>query len=220
MLKIVLKIILFFLGITVVLVLPLRWLNPATTSFVLQDDSVESPWVYQQWTSLEDISGHVKIAVIASEDQRFPDHYGIDFIELEKALSAKGGPRRGASTITQQLAKNLYLWSGQAYVRKVIEAYLAVALELFLPKARILEIYLNVIEYGKGTYGVAQASRKYFDKPPKKLSRIDASLLAAVLPAPKKYNLSKPTPYLFNRALEIRFAMGNLGGVTYLRRLD
>ncbi len=220
MLKVLFKLLLVFLGLTVVLVLPLRWFNPVTTSFILQDAAIESPWVYRQWSDLENISPYLRIAVIASEDQRFPDHYGIDFIELKKALSVQGGPKRGASTVTQQLVKNLYLWSGQGYVRKSIEAYLAIALELFLPKQRILEIYLNVIEYGQGVYGVRHASSEFFNKTPEKLSRIDASLLAAILPSPKKYSAVKPSPYIYNRALEIRFSMGNLGGVSYLKRLD
>jgi monofunctional biosynthetic peptidoglycan transglycosylase len=205
--------------LAVLLVLPLRWLNPLTTTFVLRDDDVASVWVYRQWTSIDDISPMMQMAVIASEDQRFPNHYGFDFSELKKVIVQQGSPKRGASTISQQLVKNLYLWSGKSVFRKLIEAYMTIFVEVLLPKQRILELYLNVVEFGSGVYGVDQASKKFFNKKPKHLNRVDASLLAAVLPNPKKMLVNKPSAYVYDRALDIRFAMRRLGGVSYLRKI-
>lgn len=172
--------------LTVALILPLRWLNPLTTAFIMSDDKVESVWAYQRWTALDEIAPMMQMAVIASEDQKFPDHYGFDFEQLKKVLLESGGPSRGASTISQQLTKNVYLWSGKSLFRKGVEAYLTLFVELLLPKERILELYLNVVEFGPGVFGVEHASEKYFQKKPKGLSRVEASLLAAVLPNPKK----------------------------------
>ncbi|MGS2717199.1 monofunctional biosynthetic peptidoglycan transglycosylase [Eionea flava] len=207
------------LVLTVVLVLPLRWLNPATTSFILSDESVDSVWIYQQWTDIEDIAPMMQMAVIASEDQKFPKHYGFDFEQLQIVLSQSGGPKRGASTISQQLTKNIFLWSSRSVFRKGVEAYLTVFVELLMPKSRILELYLNVVEFGPGIYGVQAASQSFFDKAPSQLNRIDASLLAAVLPNPKVLDVAKPSAYVYDRALNIRFAIRNLGGTRYLGNL-
>ncbi len=201
------------------LILPLRWLNPATTTFVLADDAVESVWVYQRWTPMNDIAPMIKMAVIASEDQRFPAHYGFDFTELKKAVLQKGGPTRGASTITQQLVKNIFLWKGKSIFRKLLEAYITVFVEILLPKERILELYLNVVEFGEGVYGIEHASDQFFNKLPRQVNRVEASLLAAVLPNPKKLLVVKPSPYVYERALNIRFAINALGGTRYLDEL-
>ena len=218
-LRYVLIIMLSIIVLTITVVLPLRWLNPLTTSFIMSDESAESLWVYQRWTNLDDIAPMMQMAVIASEDQKFPYHYGFDFEQLKKVLFASGGPSRGASTISQQLTKNIYLWSGKSFFRKGVEAYLTLFVELLLPKERILDIYLNVVEFGPGVFGVEHASEQYFQKKPKGLSRVEASLLAAVLPNPKKMLVSKPSPYVYDRALDIRFAIRNLGGVNYLNQL-
>lgn len=212
---------LFFMVIvcTVLLVLPLRWLNPVTTTFILNDESVASVWIYQQWTTLENISPMMQMAVIASEDQKFPSHYGFDFEQLKKVLSQKNGPTRGASTITQQLTKNIFLWPERSLLRKGVEAYLTLFIELLLPKERILELYLNVVEFGSGVYGVQAASAQFFDKPPSELNRVDASLMAAVLPNPKTLKIDEPSAYVYDRALNIRFSMRNLGGTQYLQTL-
>jgi len=197
-------------------VLPLRWVNLPTTAFVLRDDYVSSIWLQRHWVDIEKIAPIMQIAVVAAEDQKFPNHYGFDFSALREVLSETGGPSRGASTITQQLAKNIYLWKGQSIFRKVLEAYFAGLLELFLPKERILELYLNVVEFGRGVYGVEPASQKFFDKSAAELSRIDASKLAAVLPSPKKMSAVKPSAYVYERAFDIRFSIRALGGVSYL----
>lgn len=207
------------IAITILFILPLRWLNPAITMFVLTDDTVESVWVYQRWQSLDRIAPVMQLAVIAAEDQKFPQHYGFDFKEIKKALGRKGGPNRGASTITQQLIKNIFLWKGKSIFRKLIEAYLTIAVELLLPKERILELYLNVVEFGSGVYGVESAGQKFFKKMPSELNRVEASLLAAVLPNPKKFNVASPSPYVYERALNIRFSMNALGGLRYLNEI-
>jgi len=213
------KIMLAIVILTIVVVLPLRWFNPITTSFILSDDSVNSVWVYQDWVVLDDIAPMMQMAVIASEDQKFPDHYGFDFDQLQKVLSQTGGPSRGASTITQQLVKNIFLWSGKGLFRKGVEAYLTLFMELLVPKERILELYLNVVEFGSGVYGVERASEFYFQKTPAQLNRVEASLMAAVLPNPKQLKINKPSAYVYDRALNIRFAIRNLGGVEYLKEL-
>jgi len=215
-LRYLLMLMLSVIVLTIAAVLPLRWLNPLTTSFVVSDESAESLWVYQRWTSLDDIAPVMQMAVIASEDQKFPHHYGFDFEQLRKVLLASGGPSRGASTISQQLTKNIYLWPGKSVFRKGVEAYITIFVELLLPKQRILELYLNVVEFGSGVYGIQQASDVYFKKMPDELSRVEASLLAAVLPNPKEMQVHKPSPYVYDRALDIRFAIRNLGGVGYL----
>ncbi len=202
------------------LVLPLRWLNPVSTSFMLRDDMVSSAWIYQNWTTIDNIAPVMQIAVIASEDQKFPQHNGFDFKELNKVLRQKGGPKRGASTITQQLVKNIYLWQGQSITRKLVEAYFTIWVEVLLPKERILELYLNVIEYGHGVYGITQASDVFFAKTPSELNRIEASLLAAVLPNPKKMLVQNPSPYVYSRAVDIRFSIRRLGGEKYLEWLQ
>lgn len=219
-LRYALLLILSVLLLTMIAVLPLRWLNPATTAFILRDDVIDSPWIYQRWTSYADIAPMMKIAVIASEDQKFPQHYGFDFDELKKVLQQQGGPSRGASTITQQLVKNIYLWSGKSIGRKLLEAYLTVFVEVLLPKQRILEMYLNVVEFGEGVYGITDASDAFFRKTPDQLNRVEASMLAAVLPSPKKMFVKSPSPYVYSRAVDIRFAIRNLGGVEYLHQLD
>ncbi|MFT7387074.1 MAG: monofunctional biosynthetic peptidoglycan transglycosylase [Candidatus Endobugula sp.] len=206
--------------ITIVAVLPLRWFNPMTTCFILSDDNVESVWIYQRWVALDNVAPMMQMAVIASEDQKFPEHYGFDFDQLKKVLSQSGGPTRGASTITQQLVKNIYLWPGKGLFRKGVEAYLTLFLELLIPKERILELYLNVIEFGSGVYGVKHASDVFFQKIPSQLNRVEASLMAAVLPNPKQLHINKPSSYVYDRALNIRFAIRNLGGVGYLGKLE
>ncbi len=184
----------------VVLTLPLRWLDPATSSFMLRDDSGRDP-VLQTWTDWEHVGEWLPLAVVAAEDQRFDRHFGIDFASVSDSLAGarRGGRLRGASTITQQLAKNLYLWPGRSLFRKGLEAWLALNLDLFLPKRRILEIYLNVVEFGPGIYGVTAASRHFFGKPPGAVSLYEAALLAAVLPNPRRFRVEAPSAYVLER---------------------
>jgi monofunctional biosynthetic peptidoglycan transglycosylase len=159
---------------------------------------------------------------VAAEDQRFPQHRGFDFKQIDKALAdrERGRRVRGASTISQQVAKNLFLWPGQSWVRKGIEAGLTVLIELAWPKPRILEVYLNVAEFGRGTWGVQAASRRYFRKDASRLTRSEAALLAAVLPAPRKYRVDAPSKYVRHRQAWIERQMRSLGGNGYLANLQ
>lgn len=203
-------------ALSLLAVVPLRWIDPPTTSFILQDDRARRKWTWGHWTPLQEISSHLPLAVIAAEDQKFPAHHGIDFHAVRKALNEKRGRRRGASTISQQLAKNLYLWPGRSLVRKAIEAWLTVLMEAAWPKARIMEIYLNTVEFAPGTYGVSAACRRFFGRPPSRLSRRQAALLAAVLPSPRRMSAGTPSAYVNQRADEIQVWMDKLGGSAYL----
>ena len=201
--------------ISLLLVLPLRWLNPITTAFVLRDDLVTSKQINKHWSTIDNIAPSLAMSVIASEDQKFPYHYGFDIEALKKALTENRARRRGGSTITQQLAKNIYLSSSRSLLRKGTEAYLAVLIESFLPKKRIMEIYLNVVEFGPGIYGVTQASQAFFNKVPEKLTQWESALLASVLPNPKQLSAQAPSNYVRQRARDIQQQVRALGGVGY-----
>jgi monofunctional biosynthetic peptidoglycan transglycosylase len=185
---------------SILLILPLRWIDPVTSAFILRDDSGRVPPL-QVWVHWERLGSAIPFTAVASEDQRFAEHYGIDFHSIQKSLAAaeKGAPLRGASTITQQLAKNLFLSPSRNLFRKAIEAYLSVITEACLPKRRILELYLNIIELGPGIYGVGAASQHYFRKHPSELNDAEAALLVAVLPNPSRLNVAAPSPYVRDR---------------------
>lgn len=206
-------VLLAFLLTSIMLTLPLRWLDPPTTSFMLRDSSGRDPVLYQ-WVDWNEMSESLAIAVVAAEDQRFDKHHGIDFESIQDSIDdARHGDRlRGASTITQQLVKNLYLWPGQSFVRKGIEAWLTLNLELFLPKRRILEIYLNIVELGPGIYGASAASQAFFNKPASAVTNREAALLAAVLPSPRRFKVDAPSDYVAGRQSWI------LGQMARLRR--
>ena len=175
--------------------------------------------VQYQWVDWENIAPSMAVAAIASEDQKFPNHFGFDFNELSKAITSSGDKKRGASTITQQVAKNLFLWPGRSYVRKGLEAGLALLLEVFLSKQRILEIYVNIAQMGPNVYGVGAASQIYFDKPAVKLNRFEAARFAAVLPNPIKYSVKNPSAYIVKRQQWILKQMKQLGGERLLENL-
>lgn len=193
------------------LVLPLRWIDPVTSAFMLQDDSGRQPVLYE-WANWQDIGLAPALAVIAAEDQRFADHFGIDIESMRKAVedSSKGKQLRGASTITQQLAKNLFLWPGRSYVRKGLEAWFTVVIEVCLPKKRILEIYMNIVELGPGIYGIPAASRYFFRRDPAHISDSQAALLAAVLPNPHQLQIDRPSSYVRERQRWIQNQMQRL----------
>jgi monofunctional glycosyltransferase len=172
--------------------------------------------------SLEQISPHVALAVIASEDQQFPFHAGFDFNSIREAVRASehGKRLRGASTISQQVAKNLFLWNGHSFVRKGLEAYFTVLIETLWPKERILEMYLNVAQFGAGIYGVQAAAARYFHTSASQLSSAQAALLAAVLPNPLRLQVERPSHYLLQRREWILTQMRDLGGAAYLRALE
>jgi monofunctional biosynthetic peptidoglycan transglycosylase len=178
-------------------VLPLRMLNPPVTAFMLhQTDAGER---HHEWVPLEAISGYAALAVIASEDQRFLVHNGVDFSAIQKALGEDSSAVRGASTITQQLVKNLYLWPDRSLLRKGLEAGLALTFDTLVPKRRILELYLNVVEFGPGIYGVAAASEIFFANQPDELTPAEAALLATALPNPAVYQINAPSEYMRER---------------------
>ena len=174
-----------------------------------------------EWRDWDSISKDAPLAVVAAEDQLFPVHMGFDFRQIDKALQdrERGRRVRGASTISQQVAKNLFLWQGQSWFRKGIEAGITVLIELTWSKRRILEVYLNIAEFGRGTYGVEAASRRYFHKGADRLNRSDAALLAAVLPNPIRFRVDAPSNYVRRREAWIERQMSMLGRA-YIANLD
>lgn len=207
-------------------VLLLRFVPPPTSAVMVQD------WIgarlagdrdytlHYRWTPWERVSKALPIALVAAEDQKFPSHHGFDFDAIHDALSdAEDGERlRGASTISQQVAKNLFLWNGRSFMRKGLEAYFTVLIEALWPKRRILEIYLNIAQFGDGVYGAAAASERFFRAPPAQLDARQAALLAAVLPNPSRYRVDKPSPYVLRRTAWIQRQASQLGGPGYLPR--
>jgi monofunctional biosynthetic peptidoglycan transglycosylase len=210
----------------VVVTVAYRWIDPPTSAFMLRDRvrhlGTEDYRFSHEWRDFDAISRNAALAVIAAEDQRFFDHSGFDFKQIDKALEdrERGRRVRGASTITQQVAKNLFLWPGQSWVRKGLEAGITVLIELTWDKRRILEVYLNVAEFGRGTWGVEAASQRYFGKPAARLSRSEAALLAAVLPNPIRYRAEAPSGYVRKRQGWIERQMRALGGTAFLAKLD
>lgn len=173
----------------------------------------EGEGITKRWVPLARMTRYLPDAVIAAEDNRFCIHHGFDFGAIREAIEEReeGGDLRGASTISMQTARNLFLWPARTWLRKGIEAYLTVLLEFLLPKQRIIELYLNVAEWGHGIYGAGSASQKYFGKDPSKLTRHEAALLAAVLPAPREWSANPPGPYVAQRADVISGRISQLG---------
>ncbi len=208
-------------------VLALRFLAPPTTAFMLRHwvialtEGRDGPPLRYDWVDYERISRDAPLAVVAAEDQLFPSHSGFDFKALSRALdhNREGRALRGASTITQQVAKNLFLWPGRSYLRKAMEAYFTVLIEALWTKRRILEVYLNVVELGDGVFGIDAASRTYFRKPAKALRRDEAALLAAVLPNPTGLSVRRPSRYVRARQGWILKQMRRLGGPAYVAHL-
>ncbi len=209
----------WILPVIAALVLFLRFLPPPTSAFMLTRqverllDSTPGPAVMYKWTSREAIPRHMALAVVAAEDQNFPRHFGFDVDAIARAMehNDKGRTVRGASTISQQVAKNLFLWSGRSFVRKGLEAGLTVLIELMWSKQRILEVYLNIAEFGDGTYGVGAAAKRFYGKSPTQLTTHEAALLASVLPSPRKFSAQRPSSYLRQRAQWVQAQMKQLG---------
>jgi monofunctional biosynthetic peptidoglycan transglycosylase len=213
--------ILAFLALTVVPVLIMRWVPPFSSAFMMASRLSGTPVQYQ-WVDLEQISPYTALAVIASEDQLFPFHTGFDMKSIREAVRQNAHRKRprGASTISQQVAKNLFLWNGGGYARKGLEAWFTVLIELMWPKERILEVYLNIAQFGRGVYGVEAASRTFFRKPAARLSRPEAATLAAVLPNPVRMRADRPSGYVMSRRDQIIGQMRALGGREYLEELS
>ncbi|MCS3469338.1 monofunctional biosynthetic peptidoglycan transglycosylase [Pseudomonas sp. JUb42] len=209
------------------LVLALRWVPPPGSALMVER-KIES-WIdgtpidlQRTWQPWDKISDELKIAVIAGEDQKFSEHWGFDVDAIQAAVlhNEKGGSIRGASTLSQQVSKNLFLWSGRSYVRKGLEAWFTVLIETLWSKQRILEVYLNSVEWDDGVFGAQAAAEHHFHINASQLSAQQASQLAAVLPNPRKWSASRPDSYVANRAAWIRQQMRQLGGDDYLASLN
>jgi monofunctional biosynthetic peptidoglycan transglycosylase len=209
-------------------VLLLRWIDPPTSAFMLEARAA-ALWqgdrgyrTRYHWVDLEAISPQAAIAVIAAEDQNFPFHAGFDFKSIREAVRAHehGAKLRGASTISQQVAKNLFLWSGRSFVRKGLEAMFTVMIEVCWPKERILEVYLNIAEFGRGIYGVQAAASAFFHKDASRLNSADSALLAVVLPNPRLYRVDAPSRYVLAQRDWTLRQMANLGGPAYLNAIE
>ncbi|MEO8308611.1 MAG: monofunctional biosynthetic peptidoglycan transglycosylase [Pseudomonadota bacterium] len=206
----------------------LRFISPWTTAFIMEArvaswfDDDPRPWKLQrEWRDLGAISPQLQLAVIASEDQRFPEHSGFDYEQIQKSLDAaeRTGRSRGASTISQQVAKNLFLWGGRSWVRKGFEAWFTVLIEWLWPKRHILEMYLNIAQFGRGVYGAEAAAQAFFHKPATRLTASEAARMAAVLPNPKRFRIDAPSRYVLRRQGQIEAQMRALGGTDYLSKL-
>ncbi|KAF1685035.1 monofunctional biosynthetic peptidoglycan transglycosylase [Pseudoxanthomonas broegbernensis] len=217
-----------FVAATVAQVAVLRFVDPPTSAFMLARQAEawsQGEWRFRvayDWRDLDTISPHLPLAVIAAEDQRFASHWGFDLDAIEQAIdhNARGKRIRGGSTISQQVAKNLFLWQGRSWLRKGLEAWYTLLIEAMWPKRRILEVHVNVAEFGDGIYGAQAAARSYWRKDAARLTMDESARLAAVLPAPRRYSASRPGPYVQRRAAWIQRQMRQIGGPDHLRRLD
>jgi monofunctional biosynthetic peptidoglycan transglycosylase len=216
--------VLFFFISTITVTILYRFINPPVTLLMIQ--RVFEQWgngkdakMTKKWKHLKDISPSLPTAVVASEDQLFQEHWGFDFKSIEKAYESNQKKKRrtvrGASTISQQVAKNVFLWPGRSWVRKGLEVYFTVLIEVLWDKERIVEVYLNVIEMGDGIYGAEAASQKYFKRSAKKISRSQAALIAAILPNPIKYSATKPSAYILKRQQWILRNMDYIGELKF-----
>ncbi|WP_036171982.1 monofunctional biosynthetic peptidoglycan transglycosylase [Noviluteimonas dokdonensis] len=228
-----------FAVLTTLQVLVLRFVDPPMSAFMVARHVQaigEGDWSYRtryDWRDFDAIAPALPVALVAAEDQNFAVHHGFDLKAIEKARAhnqrmveraeKRGTPvkrLRGASTISQQTAKNLFLWSGRSYVRKGLEAWYTVLIEALWPKRRILEVYANIAEFGDGTYGAQAAAVRFFNRDARQLTPNQAARLAAVLPNPRRYDAGKPGPYVQRRSAAIQRQAGHLGGAAWLRALD
>lgn len=214
--------------LSVVQVLALRFVDPPFSAFmaIRQFEALRAGdtgfRVAYDWRDMDAIAPSLPLAAVAAEDQNFARHRGFDLEAIERALehNARGGRVRGGSTVSQQLAKNLFLWSGRSWVRKGLEAWYTLLIEALWPKQRILEVYVNVAEFGDGIYGAQAAARSYWNKDAAALTAGESARLAAVLPNPRRYSAHRPGPYVQKRARWIERNMRNLGGEAWLQQLD
>lgn len=214
-----------WLALSWFMVLVLRFVPPWTSAVMMERQL--GAWVrgekdfqlHHRWVPWSQMSPYVPLAMVAGEDQKFPFHHGFDFDSIQDAMDAadEGKRLRGASTISQQTVKNLFLWNGRSFVRKGLEAYFTVLIELTWPKQRIVEVYANIAELGNGIYGVGAASDAFFHVPPARLGPAEAARLAAVLPNPRRFRVDQPSAYVMRRAGWIQQQMAQLGGPAYLR---
>ncbi|MEO1622480.1 MAG: monofunctional biosynthetic peptidoglycan transglycosylase [Cyanobacteria bacterium J06632_3] len=206
--------------LSALVVVLLRFVPPPTTTFMIQTAFRNGTYAYR-WQPYEQISPNMAIAAIAAEDQRFPEHNGFDTEAIKAAIedARRGAGLRGASTISQQVAKNIFLWPGGGFVRKGIEAWLTFLIELTWSKQRILEMYLNIAQFSDRTFGVEAASQQFFQISSRDLTAEEAALLAAVLPGPELYSVAAPSGEVIYRQGWILTQMSQLGGEGYLQQL-
>jgi monofunctional biosynthetic peptidoglycan transglycosylase len=211
------KVILGLFIFSILIVIIYRWVNPPLTPLMLIRKVTDDAPVQQQWVEIENISPHLISCAIAAEDNHFLGHRGFDFGAIQKAIDERktGKRKRGASGISQQTAKNVFLWSKQSWLRKGLECYFTVLIELFWSKERIMEVYLNVIEMGNGIYGCETASQIYFHKKAKNLTLRQAALITACYPNPRKWTPAKPTSYINNRASKISHLTTLIGKISF-----
>ena len=217
-----------FVALTTLQVLVLRFVDPPFSTVMAGRQLsawADGDWKFRvayDWRDLDRMAPSMPLALIAAEDQNFAEHYGFDFKAIEKARrnNARCRKLRGASTISQQVAKNLFLWSGRSWVRKGFEAWYTVLIEALWPKHRILEMYANIAEFGDGIYGAQAAARSFFRKDAARLTAAECARLAAVLPSPRRYNAAHPGPYVQRRSNAIQRQMRYVGGAAYLKRFD
>jgi monofunctional biosynthetic peptidoglycan transglycosylase len=216
------KVFIYFLLVSIIWVIALRFINPPITLLMVlrnieRKSDGKSFKTEKKWVKFEDMSDNMKRAAVSAEDQLFLKHIGFDVKAIEKAFAnnAKGKKVKGGSTISQQTAKNVFLWPGRSYIRKGFEAYFTLLIELFWSKERILEVYLNVIEMGDGIYGAEAASQAYYHKSCTKLSKNQAALIAACFPNPRRWSPSNATPYIRHRQYLILRNMRRLGPLDF-----
>lgn len=222
------KLPLLLVTLSVLQVALLRFVDPPFSAFmaIRQFEALRAGdtgyRIAYDWRRLEDIAPHLPVAMVAAEDQRFADHHGFDFDAIAQAreANARGGRVRGGSTISQQVAKNLFLWSGRSWVRKGIEAWYTLLIEALWPKPRILEVYANIAEFGDGVYGAQAAARRFWGTDAAGLSPNRCARLAAVLPNPRRYSAASPGPYVQRRTGWIERNARQIGGIGYLRQLE
>lgn len=220
------KLLVWFFILSIGNVVLFRWMPVLFTPLMIirwveyVADEKEEAHIRYDWVPLDEISASMQQAVIASEDQKFLEHNGFDLKAMQKAWEGnkKGKNVKGASTITQQTVKNVFLWPSRTYLRKGLEAYFTVLVELIWTKERILEVYLNVVEVGKGKYGVAIAARDFYQTEPAKLGQRQSAMIAAILPSPRRWNPTRPTPYIVGRQAWIMGQMRNLGPLPWLEK--
>jgi monofunctional biosynthetic peptidoglycan transglycosylase len=222
------KLVIILFLISILWVLVYKWFSPPATLLMLQrraepaqTENTTSAKIRYDFVDLEDVSYHVPLAFIASEDQLFTHHNGFDYSAIHKAFQKNRKGRRivGGSTISQQVAKNVFLWHGRSYVRKIVEAYFTMLIELFWSKHRIMEMYLNIAEMGDKVFGIEQAAQKYFNKSSKDLNGYEAAAIAAVLPNPIRFSVTNPSGYIVRKRAKIRRNMRNLGGKMFIKPL-
>ncbi len=217
--KWLIKLVIFFFASTILVTMLYRWIPVPVTPLMLKrvvEQAIDGKELrlWKDWESLENISPNLQLAVVVSEDQTYLNHSGFNIDAMKKAFKSnkKGRKLRGGSTISQQTAKNVFLWDGRNYIRKGLEVYFTLLIEIFWSKERILEVYLNVIELGNGIYGAEAASKYYYHKKALDLKKSEAAGLAVILPSPRKYNLLKPTPFINKRKAWTLSEMRRWGG--------